>query len=108
MSVHCSTSLLGEGPRHGASFTAPATGPEPDGPGHPRQEHGSACASPGLTPKAPGGTHLDADAAGTLTLTAAADQPSAATAPSAPPCADGAPIPRSGRSTLTSVCRWRI
>lgn len=66
--VHCSVYLLGDGLEH-ASTTVSATElmqqrapAEPQEPGHPHQDHGSACTSPGLVPQALSGFPFTAGA----------------------------------------------
>lgn len=75
--------------------------------GHPEHGHSSECVSPGLAPQPQGGSQSTAGAATVLSL-AIASAPAMAEPPAAPPGADRTPIAQSGRSTLTSICRWRI
>ncbi|MEV7520281.1 hypothetical protein [Streptomyces sp. NPDC091371] len=97
---HCSSYPHGDGLGHTA-FTASAGHEEPA-----HSEHGSACATPTLTPQSQGGTHSPVGAEAPLPV---ADAVSVSPAgPAAPRRAHLSPIDRSGRSTLTSVCRWRV
>lgn len=96
---HCSSYPHGDGLGH-TSSTVSAGHEEPA-----HSEHGSTCATPALTPyQGAARTH-----AGPEPALPVADAVSASEAgPATPPRAGPAPIARSGRSTLTSVCRWRI
>lgn len=113
--VHCSSYLSNDGHQH-LSLSAPAAAdghPEPSEeqkhPDRPQHDHGSACASPCLT-----------TSASTNEVQRPADGPAALPSPeqlsalpverAAPtaPCSGRSSIARTGRSTLTDVCRWRI
>ncbi|MCX5195305.1 hypothetical protein OOK31_15565 [Streptomyces sp. NBC_00249] len=119
--LHCPSYLPGDahhghGPGQGhalalgssgssAAGVAPQHGPtEPDRPALPHQGHGPDCAaSAPATPAQP----ESPSPAGTAALPRAdAVRPPPARA--APPGADGPLTDRSGRTTLTSVCRWRV
>lgn len=69
-------------------------------------DHHADCHSPGLAPQAQNQTRHPADAEPALSLTPDADTASAN--PAAPRGAGAAQPARTGRTTLTSVCRWRI
>ncbi|MFD7258169.1 hypothetical protein [Streptomyces sp. NPDC059874] len=97
---HCSSYPHGDGRGHTAS-TASAGHEEPA-----HSEHGSACATPSLTPQSQGGAPGTVGAEVALPVADAA--PASSAGPVAPPRAHLSPIDRSGRSTLTSVCRWRV
>ncbi|MFE1560328.1 hypothetical protein ACFW6V_35735 [Streptomyces sp. NPDC058734] len=81
--------------------TAPA---EPLGHTDPHPGHGSSCASSDPAPTGQGPAPLPAVPARPSADAGAA--PAAARA--APPGAAGPAVARSGRSTLTIVCRWRL
>ncbi|MEV6951063.1 hypothetical protein [Streptomyces sp. NPDC051183] len=110
--LHCSSHVLGEGLAHtsSASSTAAAAGAHQSWPAEeqtpPHPDHGSACDAPGLTPPTQSRTPSTAVAEGTLPLGHGVDPHSAH--PAVAPGAGRAAIAASGRSTLTSVCRWRI
>lgn len=96
---HCSSYPHGDGLGH-TSSTVSAGHEEPA-----HSEHGSACATPGLATQ-PGAARAHADAE--LALPVADAVTASQAGPAAPPRAGRSPIARSGRSTLTSVCRWRV
>lgn len=110
--VHCSPFLASDDHGH-AVATASASELTHQHPvdvpadGHPEHGHSSECVSPGLAPQPQGGSQSTAGAATVLSL-AIASAPAMAEPPAAPPGADRTPIAQSGRSTLTSICRWRI
>lgn len=93
---HCSSYPHGDGRGHTVS-TASAGHEEPA-----HSEHGSACATPALTPQPQGAVGPE------IALPVADAVPASSADPVAPPHAHLSPIDRSGRSTLTSVCRWRV
>lgn len=97
---HCSTYPHGDGGGHTVR-TASAGHEEPA-----HTEHGSSCAAPALTPQAQAGAQstVAADAA----LPATGGVPATTAGPAAAPRSELSPIDRSGRSTLTGVCRWRV
>ncbi|MFB6616516.1 hypothetical protein ACFCV9_20290 [Streptomyces sp. NPDC056367] len=97
---HCSTYPHGDGAGHTA-YTASAGHEEPA-----HTEHGSACAVPALTPQAQAGAQ--GTVAADLALPVAGADAAAAPYPAAAPRSALSPIDRSGRSTLTGVCRWRV
>ncbi|MGR4878623.1 hypothetical protein ACIPUC_04180 [Streptomyces sp. LARHCF249] len=114
--LHCSFHLPGD--EHAASGTTSVSVPAgaaaaetaPQHPAHPARpdhpDHHADCLSPGLAPQAQNETRHPADAEPPLPLTPVADPASAD--PAAPRGAGAARAARTGRSTLTSVCRWRI
>ncbi|MCX5010227.1 hypothetical protein OG765_04385 [Streptomyces sp. NBC_00555] len=107
--LHCSSPLPGDGlpPSGTASVGAAAAETASQHPAHPAHPaHHIDCLSPGLAPQAQNEPRHPADAEPALPLTPVADPPSAD--PAAPPGAGAARMARTGRSTLTSVCRWRI
>ncbi|MGE7387306.1 hypothetical protein ACQKM2_17680 [Streptomyces sp. NPDC004126] len=81
--------------------TAPA---EPLGHAHPHPGHGAGCAASDPAPAGPGTAPLSAGPARPSAAPAAAP----ADARAAPDGAGGPAVARSGRSTLTIVCRWRL
>lgn len=81
--------------------TAPA---EPLGHAHPHPGHGSSCASSDPAPTSQGPAPLSAGPA----RPSAGTGPAPAAARAAPPGSAGPAQTRSGRSTLTIVCRWRL
>ncbi|MCX5380808.1 hypothetical protein [Streptomyces sp. NBC_00091] len=89
----------------GASLHPGPTPPAgPTGHPHPHPDHGSSCASSDLAPSAQGPSPLPTGPARPAAGTGATPE----AAPAAPPGAAGPAIDRSGRSTLTIVCRWRL
>ncbi|MEU8777656.1 hypothetical protein [Streptomyces sp. NPDC048606] len=88
----------------GAPRSASPEGSAPEAPAPPHQGHGPACSAPALG--------AQAQAEGPSPKGSAAyvrhDASRAPPAPAAPPGADGPLIDRSGRTTLTGVCRWRV
>ncbi|MFD7557281.1 MULTISPECIES: hypothetical protein [unclassified Streptomyces] len=97
---HCSTYPHGDGAGHTA-YTASAGHEEPA-----HTEHGSACATPALTPQAQAGDR--STVAPDLALPVAVAVRTTTAGPAAAPRAELSPIDRSGRSTLTAACRWRV
>ncbi|MGW7460195.1 hypothetical protein [Streptomyces sp. NPDC054797] len=110
----------GQGHSHGhrpghAPTTPTATGNTvlmaPAGAGedrHPQHDqHHATCVSPGLTPQTQNTSPPTAAAPGLVLLSLAGRPPALALSPS-PRHAYGPHPPPTGRSTLTSICRWRI
>lgn len=92
-------------PAAGAALEPGPTAPaEPLGHAHPHPGHGSSCASSDPAPTGQGPAPLSAAPA---RPSADADD-GAVGARAAPPGSAGPAPARSGRSTLTIVCRWRL
>lgn len=106
--LHCSSPLPGDGlpPSGTASVGAAAAETASQHPAHPAHPaHHIDCLSPGLAPQAQNEPRHSADAE------PAPPHPrrrSAVGGPGRAPGAGAARMARTGRSTLTSVCRWRI
>ncbi|WP_328929530.1 hypothetical protein OG429_36495 [Streptomyces sp. NBC_00190] len=111
--VHCSSYLSGDDHRHlslvaSVSEDAPRHSPgESHAPERPQHDHGASCSLPALPFLAGGALQRPADPANVLLPALLSERPVAG-APHVPPDAGGTRIARTGRSTLTSVCRWRI
>ncbi|MBT2481509.1 hypothetical protein [Streptomyces sp. ISL-94] len=106
-----STSAPGPAPAP-ASTSAPASAsadPQQHAPERPRHDHGAACTFPGLPAQAAQGEPPH-PAGPVLALTPAMTpgQPTADAPSAAPGSRRRTAIARPGRTTLTSVCRWRI
>ncbi|MGW7451216.1 hypothetical protein [Streptomyces sp. NPDC054787] len=84
---------------------APAGAGEDRHPQH--DQHHATCVSPGLTPQTQNTSQPTAAAPGLLLLSLAGRPPVLAPSPSARH-AYGPHPPPTGRSTLTTICRWRI
>jgi hypothetical protein len=113
--VHCSSYLLSDGHEYAPTPVAagePAQSSEPDeadAAGHPHHHHphGSVCTLTGLNPQAQSGRQLPVGAAPLPPLASAPVVLAGGLLP-APRRTSRVLIAQSGRSTLTSVCRWRI
>ncbi|MFE2252458.1 hypothetical protein [Streptomyces lavendulae] len=93
--------------RSWAAGAVPQSGPTaPEGRPHPHPEHGTSCAAaPGAARPAPG---PERDRAGQASHGLPGRGAGTRAGP-APPTGPGTvPRARSGRSVLTSVCRWRL
>ncbi|MFB0632964.1 hypothetical protein [Streptomyces sp. AB3(2024)] len=90
-----------------AAGAAPQSGPTvPEGRPHPHPEHGSSCSAvPGTSRTAPGPAR---DGGGQAARGLPGRGAGTRAGPAVPTRHAGAPRARSGRSVLTSVCRWRL
>ncbi|MFF8268186.1 hypothetical protein ACF059_12400 [Streptomyces sp. NPDC016562] len=107
---------ISHGHRPGYASAAPTTAGNtvrmaPAGAGedrHPQHDqHHATCVSPGLTPQTQNTSQPTAGAPGLLLLSLAGRPPALAPSPSARHACGPHPPP-TGRSTLTTICRWRI
>ncbi|MFJ3876307.1 hypothetical protein ACIPW5_02465 [Streptomyces sp. NPDC090077] len=104
-SSHGHTDVSSGSPAAGAALEPGPTAPaEPLGHAHPHPGHGASCASSDPAPTGQGPAPLSA--APVRPSAGAGAAPAAARA--APPGTAGPAHARSGRSTLTIVCRWRL
>ncbi|AZM92396.1 MULTISPECIES: hypothetical protein [Streptomyces] len=104
-SSHGHTDVSSGSPTAGAALEPGPTAPaEPLGHAHPHPGHGAGCAASDPVPAGPGPIPLSAGPARPCAPPAAA----ATAARAAPAGSDGPAVARSGRSTLTIVCRWRL
>ncbi|MFD4831410.1 hypothetical protein ACFWPV_16380 [Streptomyces uncialis] len=116
--VHCSTPAPGDHHEHAVTVTAVAEltqvlsletspGQSLGESGHPPHHGDSSCFFPAGIPQILSEVQLNVGAEGTPPL-APTDRPAAAAAPPLPPDSARPRTDRSGRSTLTSICRWRV
>ncbi|GLX17324.1 hypothetical protein Slala02_06370 [Streptomyces lavendulae subsp. lavendulae] len=104
-SSHGHTDVSYGSPAAGAALESRPTAPaEPLGHAHPHPGHGAGCAASDPAPAGPGPAPLSAGPARPSAAPAAAPVDARA----APWGAGGPAVARSGRSTLTIVCRWRL
>ncbi|UQW99673.1 hypothetical protein [Streptomyces sp. RerS4] len=88
--------------REGEPRSTPEPAPELPAPAH--RGHGPACSAPALVSPAPPESPSPTGSA----VLPRTDATRAPPSPAPPPGTDGLLIDRSGRTTLTSVCRWRV
>ena len=112
--AHCSSYLASDNHKH-LSLSAPTAGEphdhspdEPGSPDRPQHDHGASCALAALADQAQAQAAIQSPVETTVPLVAAALPLPVGAAPAAARGPGRTPIVRTGRSTLTRVCRWRV